>query len=129
MSLLPNEKPTYMVGSTGCLISATQLNNNGYGPHRSRWVREFGPIPNGMDLDHLCRNRWCINTAHLELVTRQENLARGKQSSRRDESKCRKGLHDWTEDNIYINSHGKSVCATCRKQYHINYRAMRRSEL
>lgn len=55
-----NEKPVYMVGSTGCLVSAGQLNNGGYGPHRRRWINEHGPIPEGMDLDHLCRNRWCV---------------------------------------------------------------------
>lgn len=126
MGRLNNEQPVYLVGSTGCMVSAGQLNNNGYGPHRRRWISEFGPIPDGLDLDHLCRNRWCVNTAHLELVSRKENLARGKQSSRRDVALCRKGLHPWTEDNIYVDSRGKSVCAPCRTEYHINYRAMLR---
>ena len=121
-----NERPVYLVGSTGCLVSAGQLNNNGYGPHRRRWTNEHGPVPKGMDLDHLCRNRWCVNVDHLELVTRKENLARGKQSSRRDESKCRKGLHDWTEENTFVDSHGKTCCLLCHQQYHINYRSMLR---
>lgn len=124
-----NEQATFMVGSSGCLVSNSQLNSSGYGPHRRRWVNEFGPIPEGMDLDHLCRNRWCVNTAHLELVTRQENLARGKQSSRRDESKCRNGLHDWTDDNTFIDSHGKTRCLECHKTSQAIYRAMRRKEL
>ncbi len=119
-----NEQPTYMVGSTGCLITTGQLNSGGYGPHRHRWEREFGPIPEGMDLDHLCRNRWCVNTGHLELVTRKENLRRGKgaESSRSDRSKCRKGLHDWTNDNTFIDSHGKTRCLQCHKDRQAEYR-------
>ena len=109
-----NEYPTYLVGNTGCMVSGAGLNNGGYGPHRRRWINEHGPIPDGMDLDHLCRNRWCVNTAHLELVSRKENLARGKTSSRRDESKCRNGLHDWTDDNTFITSAGKKICRVCR---------------
>lgn len=123
------EKKTLMVGSTGCLVTTGQLNNGGYGPHRHRWIREYGPIPAGMDLDHLCRNRWCVNPDHLELVTRRENLARGKQSSRRDESLCRKGLHPWIEENIYIDGRGKNLCKQCYEIYHTNYRAAARKEL
>lgn len=117
-----NESQTYMVGSTGCLITTSQLNSGGYGPHRHRWIRENGPIPEGMDLDHLCRNRWCVNTSHLELVSRQENLRRGKQSSRSDEGKCRKGLHDWTDDNTFIDSHKKMRCLQCHKDSQARYR-------
>lgn len=128
--MLPNgEHRTYMVGATGCLITGGQLNNGGYGPHRHRWERENGPIPDEMDLDHLCRNRWCVNPAHLELVTRKENLARGKRSSRRDESKCRNGLHDWTDNNTFIDSHGKTRCLECHKTSQAIYRASRRKEL
>ena len=124
-----NEGKTYMVGSSGCLITNNQLNSGGYGPHRHRWEREFGPVPAGMDLDHLCRNRWCVNTAHLEVVPRKENLRRGKQSSRRDESRCRKGLHEWTDENTFVDSRGKTLCLPCHKQYHTNYRALARKEL
>lgn len=124
--MLPNgEHRTYMVGNTGCLITGGALNSGGYGPHRHRWIRENGPVPDGMDLDHLCRNRWCVNPAHLELVTRKENLARGKgsQSSRRDRSKCRSGLHDWTEENTFVDSHGKTRCLACHKLSQALYRA------
>ena len=46
--------------------------------HRYMWTMMRGPIPDGLDLDHLCRNRLCINPQHLEPVTRRENLLRGE---------------------------------------------------
>jgi len=44
--------------------------------HRRVYEHLVGPIPNGLDIDHLCRNRWCVNPAHMEPVTRKENLRR-----------------------------------------------------
>jgi hypothetical protein len=46
--------------------------------HRVAYTVHVGPIPDGRDLDHLCRNRWCCNPEHLEPVTRRENLLRGE---------------------------------------------------
>lgn len=45
--------------------------------HRLRYEAANGPIPNGMLPDHLCRNRWCCNPEHIEVVTPAENLRRG----------------------------------------------------
>lgn len=60
---------------------------NGYGKvnlggkthraHRAIYEREVGPVEDGLQLDHLCRNRACVNPAHLEPVTRTTNLRRG----------------------------------------------------
>ena len=119
--------PIYMVGSTGCLVHAGSLNNGGYGPHRRLWEEEFGPVPEGMDLDHLCRNRWCVNVAHLEVTTRAQNLGRGKQSSREDEALCRNGLHEWTEANTFVDSHGQTRCLACYTTYHAIYREQLRA--
>jgi hypothetical protein len=65
----------------------TAAKANGYGlfyidghlisSHRMSYQWEIGPIPDGMELDHLCRNRACVNPAHLEPVSRSENLRRG----------------------------------------------------
>ena len=46
--------------------------------HRASYTVHVGPIPAGLDIDHLCRNRGCCNPKHLEPVTRRENLMRGR---------------------------------------------------
>jgi hypothetical protein len=48
--------------------------------HRVFWVERFGPIPEGLQIDHLCRVTACVNTDHLELVTHTENTRRGDRS-------------------------------------------------
>lgn len=48
--------------------------------HRVAYEREVGPIPEGKELDHLCRFRACVNTSHLEPVTRRENARRGRKA-------------------------------------------------
>ena len=45
--------------------------------HRIAYEILIGPIPSGLQIDHLCRNRICVNPAHLEVVTRRENILRG----------------------------------------------------
>ena len=71
----------------GCLEWTASLLSDGYGcfhvegttvrAHRYALEREGREIPAGMHVDHLCRNRKCVNTAHLEIVTPAENLRRG----------------------------------------------------
>ena len=69
--------------STGCWEWTGHVNNAGYGrvkndyAHRLAYEMFVGPIPDGADLDHLCRRRSCVNPAHLEPVTRSENVRRG----------------------------------------------------
>lgn len=46
------------------------------GAHRASWIAHRGPIPDNLELDHLCRNRKCVNPSHLEPVTGRENIQR-----------------------------------------------------
>lgn len=73
---------------TGCWIWQRARDGKGYGltkcggrkncrAHRISYERHRGPIPEGMDLDHLCRNPPCVNPDHLEPVTHAENIRRG----------------------------------------------------
>lgn len=64
-----------------------------------------GEVPPGMQLDHICRNRGCVNHDHLQITTQQENLGR------RDVM-CKKG-HPMREENRKRNACGRSCCLTC----------------
>jgi hypothetical protein len=55
------------------------------------YEHEVGPIPDGLELDHLCRHYWCVNPAHGEPVTHAENMRRARLRV------CRAGLHDLTD--------------------------------
>lgn len=68
-----------------CLIWQGSLNDRGYGmsssggrrlAHKVQWETVHGPVPDGLELDHLCRQRDCVNPAHLEPVTHAENMRR-----------------------------------------------------
>lgn len=72
-----------------------------------RWMYEHfvGPIPDGLDLDHLCRVRHCVNPAHLEAVTRGVNVLRGATVAAENGYKthCIRG-HEFTPENTWINT-------------------------
>jgi hypothetical protein len=57
--------------------------SRGVRAHIASWVIANGPIPEGMTLDHLCRNTRCIRPSHLECVTRPENSRRGNYARKR----------------------------------------------
>lgn len=101
---------------TGCHECSLSVNSEGYSTisfqarmwrtHRLLWIIEYGDIPDGLVIDHVCRNRTCCNLDHLELVTNLENIARGSYVRLRSRATvCGKG-HDLVAGR----------CLTCRGQ-------------
>lgn len=83
--------------------------------HRAMWAELMGPIPDGFTLDHLCHNRTCVNPAHMEPVTFEENCRRAAQF--KAQRTCGKGLHPMTPENTTPD--GK--CRCCRRVYQRDY--------
>ncbi len=72
-----------------------------YQAHRFSYLLYKGEIPKGLQLDHLCRNRSCVNPEHLEAVSCKENVNRGINHNK-IKTHCPKG-HKYTDENTYKN--------------------------
>ncbi|ACY35946.1 endonuclease [Clavibacter phage CMP1] len=89
--------------------------NKGFSAHRLSYEAVNGKIPDGLQIDHLCRNRMCVRPDHLEAVTQQENIKRGGVGwKNKRKTHCPKN-HEYTPSNTYINPRGSRVCRTCNR--------------
>lgn len=93
-----------------------QFNVQGRQLRAHRWAYEAGvaPIPEGLVIDHRCRNRLCVNPDHMEPVTNQENVLRGIGISAVNARKirCIHG-HEFTTKNTRIRPDGSRACREC----------------
>jgi len=84
--------------------------------HRWAYLDAYGPIQNGLQLDHLCRNRRCVNPKHLEAVTGKVNVLRGETITAINHRKthCTRG-HEFSKENTFIRRNGHRRCKECTK--------------
>jgi hypothetical protein len=124
---IPQEKPE--LGP--CWVWTARARGEGYGKfdtgkkhdfaHRLSYELLCGPIPEGLELDHLCRNRLCLNPKHLEPVTRRVNLLRSEltwTSKYAKRTHCNYG-HPLSGENLRIivkkSGHFARECKICRR--------------
>lgn len=120
--------------AAGCWLW-TGATSNGYGvigrgprgagamkTHRAAYELMVGPVPAGLDLDHLCRVRRCCNPEHLEPVTRQINLLRGVRKTQ--QTHCARG-HELTPENTRQTDRQR-VCRTCERDASRRYHQRKR---
>lgn len=133
-----------VAGWGGCIIWIGRLDKDGYGAitvdgrpgsrvHRVTYEAFVGPIPNGLEIDHLCHHRdkscpsnttcvhrRCINPEHLEPVTHRTNVIRSLAVDA-GRATCIHG-HPWTEANTFV-SQGQRRCRLCRNERARRYKA------
>lgn len=115
------------IGNPGeCWPWLAKIERNGYGrfwfdghsvyAHRFAYQLMHGAIPKGLTIDHKCRNRACVNSLHLEVVTIEVNVLRGTGLTAQFAAKthCPRG-HPYDIFNTYINRKGARVCRECAR--------------
>jgi hypothetical protein len=120
-----------------CWLWTANHSGSGYGrfqigrkqvqAHRLAYEWLIGPISPGLDLDHLCRVRRCVNPAHLEPVTRRVNLLRGETSPAANVLKthCPVG-HEYSPENTIFTGKGHRLCRLCRQVRDVSRRGPKR---
>lgn len=119
----------------GCWIWIAGKSTKGYGKfnlggrtvsaHRLSYEWARGPIPEGRELDHLCRNRACVKPDHLEPVAHHENVLRGN-LGKATATHCGYG-HPYTSENTYVRKDGKGKdCRQCKLRRQLKHQKARK---
>ena len=128
----------------GCWEWKGEINDSGYGifqskgrAHRFAYEALTGmAIPEGLQIDHLCRNRKCVNPSHLDVVTGGENLRRSPllwsiwlklHAKYRNKTHCPQG-HPYDEKNTYVYASGGRQCRMCHRDAARERRLKKRGE-
>lgn len=116
----------YVIADSGCWEWTAYRDSHGYGEfgsdgkthraHRFGYELARGPIPEGLELDHLCRNPSCVNPDHLEPVTHTENMHRGNGWSGLNirKEQCPNG-HPYDSENTHLDRYGHRRCRACNR--------------
>ena len=123
----------------GCWLWLGEAHRAGYGAtkvksktcmaHRVAYAAFIGPLCKGAEVDHLCRNRCCVNPWHLELVSHRENVVRSDNfiGIHARKTHCVHG-HELSEENIYRRG-ARRVCRRCHSRRTVNSARRRRAKL
>lgn len=95
------------------------------GVHVAVYEWLVGPVPEGLELDHTCRQPWCCRPSHLEPVTHAENMRRAHLIV--SKTICPQG-HSYAGDNLYMHPNGGKVCRECVRESGRRYKARKRAE-
>ena len=147
ISLSERFEKKYQVNKEGCWIWVSRMNPYGYGvltdypidgyhekriqAHRFAYEKYRGKIPEGLVIDHLCRNRACVNPWHLEITTAKTNILRGMGISAKEakQTHCKRG-HPFSQDNTYLRIRKDgSVHRDCRECHRITRRKNWRGDI
>lgn len=125
---------------TGCWEWSASVTDDGYGQfwfeggmrraHVLSYRHTGGDIPDGWEVDHLCRVRNCVLDQHLEAVPKRVNILRGIGPTAVNASltHCKEG-HPFNDDNTRINPKGSRVCVPCERAYMAAYYERNREKL
>lgn len=119
----------WLGGLTGPGYGLATVNRKLVLAHRHAYETVVGPIPEGLTIDHLCQNKPCINTAHMEVVTRGENARRGEKNRKvrssgrwmASRTHCKNG-HEFTSENVRIEGNTRR-CLPCARERSRQFRA------